>query len=64
MQAHSDDTSVLKLECIPWIQEDLMMPLEPPLQMDTKADCRFHHPVLAKILCPGSKQKKLVDNPK
>jgi hypothetical protein len=46
-----------------WIQEDLRMPLEPPLQTDTKADRGFHHPVLAKMLCPGSKQVKLVEDP-
>ena len=39
------------------------MPLEPPLQTDTKADRGFHHPVLAKMLCPGSKQVRLVEDP-
>lgn len=62
-QAHSDDTSALKLSCIPWIQEDLTTPLEPPLQTDSKAGRGFHHPVLAKMLCPGSKQKELVEDP-
>ena len=47
---------------IQWIQEDLMEPLEPPIYSNTKAGRGFHHPVLSKLLCPGSKQKKLVDD--
>lgn len=39
-----------------------MEPLEPPIYSNTKAGRGFHHPVLSKLLCPGSKQKKLVDD--
>jgi len=55
--------SVLKLLCILWIQDDLRKLLDPPLLTDSKADCGFNHPVLAKMLCPGRKQNKLVEDP-
>jgi len=59
-QAHSDDSKALKNSCIEWIQDDLTRPLEPPLQVSNKAGWGFHHPVLARMLCPGSKQDNFV----
>jgi hypothetical protein len=61
-QTHSDDTSALKLSCIPWIQDDLRKPLDPLLATDSKADHGFNHPVLAKMLCPEIKQNKFVED--
>ena len=63
-QAHSDDSNMLKNSCIKWIQDNLMQLLEPPLQVSNKAGWSFNHPVLARMLCPRSKQDTFVFEPK